>query len=52
MNIHPVRAALALIAWIPTVYCVVMGIDIPDAWWAIVGGVSVFYFTTTSDQGE
>lgn len=49
MQIHPVRASLALIAWLVTGYMMVVGIPIADAWWAIVGGVSVFYFTSTTN---
>lgn len=48
-KIHPIRAALALVAWGATVYFLLVGIDIPDAWWAIVGGISVFYFTGTKE---
>lgn len=44
MGIHPVRASLALIAWLITGYMMVVNIPIVDAWWAIVGMVSAFYF--------
>lgn len=46
MAIHPIRAALAVAAWGATIYMLVVGIPPPDAWWAIVSGVSVFYFTS------
>jgi len=48
MKIHPVRAVLAVAAWGATIYFLAVDISMPDAWWAIVGAVSVFYFTSSS----
>jgi len=44
MGVHPVRAFLAVLAWGATVYFLAVGIEIPGAWWAIVGVVSTHYF--------
>ena len=46
MKIHPIRATLALSSWIATIYFLAVGIELPEVWWALVTGVSVFYFTT------
>jgi hypothetical protein len=49
MKIHPIRAALAISSWGITGYMLIVGLAIPEAWWTIVGGVSVFYFTGTRE---
>lgn len=42
-KIHPVRAALALIAIIATIELMVRGILIPDGWWIIVTALALVY---------
>lgn len=49
MKIHPIRAALAISAWGATIYFITVGITLSEAWWALVGGISVFYFTGTGE---
>lgn len=48
-KIHPVRATLAVGTLVVTAYLLVVGIDVPDAWWTFLGGIGVFYFTTKED---
>lgn len=46
MNIlvkQSIRATLAIGSLAATVYFIVAGIDIMDAWWVIVTGLSLFY---------
>ena len=43
LKVHPVRAALALISLAATIYMLVAGLVIPDAWWIIVTGLALFY---------
>ena len=42
-RMHPVRAALALLSLAATIYMLMAGITIPDAWWIIVTGLALFY---------
>ncbi len=44
-NIHPIRASLAVGAWGATIYFLIVGVSVPDAWWAVVAMISTFYFT-------
>ena len=44
MNIHPIRATLAVGTLAVTAFLLVTGKPIADAWWAIVGVVNAFYF--------
>ena len=44
-EVHPIRATLAVAVVGATVFCVITGIDLVDAWWAIAGMVVTFYFT-------
>ncbi len=45
MQIHPVRAGIALICILATVYgMLVAQIEMPDAWWLALGAVIAFYF--------
>ena len=46
MKIHPIRASLAVGGWGATIYFLIAGIVIPDAWWAIVATITTFYFTS------
>jgi len=45
MHIHPVRAAIALAATLGTIYFIIAGISISEAWWGVLGVVVAFYFT-------
>ena len=42
-DIHPIRACLAIGAVGATIYMVIAGMAIPDAWWVIVTGLALFY---------
>jgi len=42
-KIHPVRAALAVISLLSTIYMLIAGLQIPDAWWIIVTALALFY---------
>ena len=42
-KIHPVRAILAISSLGATVYMLVTGLIIPDAWWIIVTALCLFY---------
>lgn len=50
MQIHPIRATLAVLGWLATIYMAIMQIPIAEAWWALVAGISVFYFTGTKES--
>ncbi len=43
LKVHPIRAALAVISLLATIYMLVFGVAIPDAWWIIVTGLALFY---------
>ena len=43
MTLHPIRATLAIGSLAATVYMMVTGIPIADAWWVIVTGLALFY---------
>lgn len=43
-KVHPVRAALAVVTMVATVAMLFLAVEIPDAWWAIVGAVGMHYF--------
>lgn len=43
-EVHPIRAILAVTGWFATVGFLATGIEMPEAWWAMLGVVSVFYF--------
>lgn len=43
MNIHPIRATLAVVSLLATIVFLWVGADIPDAWWVIVTGLALFY---------
>ncbi len=47
-KIHPIRAALAVIALAATIYMLIAGLAIPDAWWIIVTGLTLFYVESMS----
>lgn len=47
---HPVRGLLAVSSWLATIYFLAVGIIIPDAWWAIVAGINVFYFIDSKEK--
>ena len=42
-KVHPIRAILALSSLAATVYFLVVGVVIPDAWWIIVTALCLFY---------
>jgi len=44
-EIHPVRAALAIITIGVTAFLLIVGSEVPDAWWTFLGCVGAFYFT-------
>lgn len=48
MMVHPVRAGLAGVAMIATAAGVVLGYDLPDAWWTAFGAIIAFYFTASN----
>lgn len=50
-KLHPVRAFLAVVCIVSTAYFIYAGIAVPDAWWAFLGGVGVFYFTGVKSEG-
>jgi len=52
VKIHPVRATLAISSWFATIGFLAFGIAIPDAWWAIVSGINVFYFVASKEGSE
>ncbi len=43
MKLHPIRASLAVLSLLATIYFIVVGIEIMDAWWVIVTGLALFY---------
>ena len=43
-EIHPVRAAIAIIAVGATVGFIQQGVALSEAWWAILASVATFYF--------
>ena len=43
MTIHPIRATLAISSLGATIYMLIQGIEIPDAYWVIVTGLALFY---------
>jgi len=49
MRLHPVRATLAITAWLATIYFVAVGVELAEAWWALVGAISVVYFTGSQE---
>ena len=48
-KVHPIRASLAISGWLATIAFLLLGIEIPEAWWALVSAISVFYFATATD---
>ena len=42
-KVHPVRAVLAVISLLATVFMLCKGMTIPEAWWVIVTGLVLFY---------
>ena len=49
MQIHPIRATLAVAVIAATIYMLVVGINIQEAWWVALGAVITFYFTSTRE---
>jgi len=45
-----VRPVLALITTAATVTMLLLGIEIPEAWWAIQAAVITFYFTQRHEE--
>lgn len=45
-----VRAGLATVSIVATVLMLFQGIEISEAWWAIAGAVSTFYFSQRSSS--
>lgn len=43
MKLNPVRASLAIGSVGATIYMIVVGISVPEAWWIIVTGLAMFY---------
>lgn len=43
-EVHPIRAILAGVTVFATVALLFLRMDIPDAWWALVGAVGMHYF--------
>jgi len=39
-----VRPVLAISTWGATIFFMAKGTTIPDAWWALVGTITTFYF--------
>lgn len=50
-KMHPVRALLAITALAATIYMLIVGTPIPDAWWVIVTGLALFYVESAIAQG-
>jgi len=48
-KIHPIRATLAVAAWLATIAFLVLKIEIPDAWWSIVAAITTFYFVQSRE---
>ena len=46
MGIHPVRAGIAIAVVAATIYFMIVGVAVVDAWWAILGSVVAFYFVS------
>ncbi len=46
-EVHPVRALLALMAWLAVLFMMVTGAEVPAAGWTLVGVITTFYFATT-----
>lgn len=42
-KVHPIRALLALTSLAATVYMIIAGLAVPDAWWVIVTGLCLYY---------
>lgn len=47
-----VRAAIAIGSLAATVVFMLVGTDIPDAWWAIVSSSVTFYFVAPKPRGK
>lgn len=45
-DIHPIRATLAIGSIGVTAFMMITGIAVPDAWWVIVTGLSLWYVGT------
>jgi len=45
-----VRPFLAIVSWCATIAFLVMGIQIPDAWWAVVSAITTFYFVHRHEE--
>lgn len=43
MKIHAIRASLAVISLLATIYMLTFGVPVPDAWWIIVTGLCLYY---------
>jgi len=39
-----VRPTLAISSWIATIIFLATGVNIPEAWWALIAAISTFYF--------
>jgi len=39
-----VRPTLAISAWGATIIFMILKIEIPEAWWALIGSITTFYF--------
>ena len=45
-----VRPTLAVSSWIATIIFLRYGVEIPDAWWALLGAITTFYFVNRHDE--
>jgi len=48
LKLHPIRASLALVSLAATIYMLIAGVPIPDAWWIIVTGLALYYVEATA----
>jgi hypothetical protein len=45
-----VRPFLAISCWAATIAFLAAGMDVPEAWWALVAAVSTFYFVQRHEE--
>lgn len=45
-----VRPFLAISCWAATIAFLATGINVPDAWWALVAAISTFYFVHRHEE--
>ena len=47
MQLHPIRATIAILMSLATIAFLFLGIEIPDAWWGAYGVIITFYFMSS-----